>query len=346
MRSKRFVVVGATGRVGREMLSILYEIGIPSQNVLAVASERSAGSRVSYGDGDSLEVRDLAKVDFAGYDFVLFSAGSAVSEIYIPKAIESGCVAIDNTSRFRMCEQVPLIVPEINFDDLSRYNSRLIANPNCSTIQMVMALKPLHDMYELREIVVSTYQATSGAGQKGVDELLLQNRQLLANETVAPYFFKKQIAYNVIPQIDEFTDSLYTKEELKMMNETRKILNLPNLLITATCVRVPVLVGHAVSVCAKFSYTVDLRQATEALKNFPGITVMDDPNKYEYATPIDVASKNDVYVSRIRKHPDIPNVLSFWACADNVRKGAALNAVQIAQKLVQEQYKAHFPPKD
>ena len=338
MQSKKFVVVGATGRVGREMLSILCEIGVNSKNVLAAASKRSAGSRVSYGNACSLEVHDLAGVDFAGYDFALFSAGSAVSEIYVPKAVESGCIAIDNTSFFRMFEQIPLIVPEINFADLGRYNSRIIANPNCSTIQMVMALKPLHDEFDLREVVVSTYQATSGAGQKGVDELLLQNSQLKGKNPVTPHCFKKQIAYNVIPQIDEFTNSLYTKEELKMMNETKKILNLPNLHITATCVRVPVIVGHAVSVYAKFANNVDLVQATEALRKFPGVTVVDNLRKYEYATPIDVASKNDVYVSRIRQHPDIPNVLSFWVCADNVRKGAALNAVQIAQRLVHTSY--------
>ncbi len=336
MKTKQIVVVGATGRVGREILSILSDIGVPTENIVAIASERSAGLKLPYGSSSQLEVRNLAKFDFTGYDFALFSAGSKISAEYAPKASAVGCVVIDNTSFFRMHDGIPLIVPEINFTDLSKYYSKIISNPNCSTIQMVMALKPLHDAFGLKEVVVSTYQSVSGAGQKGVDELMIQIEQVSAHKATEPHHFKKQIAFNLIPQIDEFTDSLYTKEELKMINETRKIFNLPNLVITATCVRVPVIVGHAVSVFAKFEKATDLSEALSALRAFPGVKVVDNPNNFEYTTPLDVASTNDVYVSRLRKHPDIENALSFWCVADNVRKGAALNTVQIAQMMAGE----------
>ncbi len=325
-------MIGATGRVGREMLSILNEVGIPSDNVFAAASEKSEGTIVQYGSS-KINVQNLEKVDFSKYDIGLFSAGGSVSEKYAPLAASHGCVVIDNTSHFRMNDEIPLIVPEINFDDLKKYNSNIIANPNCSTIQMVMALKPLHDEFGLKEIVVSTYQATSGAGQKGVDELISQTNQIINNENIVPNHFKKQIAFNLIPQIDIFTDSLYTKEELKMMNETKKILNLCDIDITATCVRVPVIVGHAISVFAKFERSVDLQKAINALNEFDGISVIDNPEKYEFSTPIDAASKNDVFVSRIRKHPTIDTGINFWCVSDNVRKGAALNAIQIAKKL-------------
>lgn len=332
MRRKKIVVVGATGRVGREMLSILCDVKIPVTDVTAVASERSAGTVISYGS-KTLVVHRVTDVSFSDYDFALFSAGSTVSAQYAPEVAKSGCIVIDNTSFFRMQPNVPLIVPEVNFDVLSKYNSYIISNPNCSTIQMVMALKPLHDAFELTDIVISTYQATSGAGQKGVDELMTQTDRILLGKSVISHHFKRQIAFNAIPQIDEFTDSLYTKEELKMMNEAKKILDLPNLHITATCVRIPVIVGHAVSVFAKFKKSVDLHVARQALSSFEGVSIIDNPEKYEYATPIDSASKNDVFVSRIRKHPDMENALSFWCVADNVRKGAALNAIQIMQKL-------------
>ena len=333
MKNKKIIVVGATGRVGREMLSILSDMGVPSENVTAVASERSAGNLVSYGKVAQLKVKNLLDINFSGYDFALFSAGSAISEKYATKAITSGCLVIDNTSFFRMHKDIPLIIPEVNFDDLKKYNSKIIANPNCSTIQTVMALKPLHDLFGLEEVVLSTYQSTSGAGQKGVDELLQQTKQVFSNEPIVPHHFKRQIAFNVIPQIDEFMPSLYTKEEFKMMNETRKILNLPNLIVAATCVRVPVIVGHAVSVFAKFRDNVDLFKAHEALSNFDGVKVIKPDDTYEYVTPMEIASKNDVFVSRLRAHPDCPNVLNFWCVADNVRKGAALNAIQIAQRL-------------
>lgn len=333
MKNKRILVVGATGRVGREMLSILSDVGVPAENVMPVASEKSVGKNIPYGSS-SLVVRSISTVNFSDFDFALFSAGSAVSEKYAPEVVKNGCVVIDNTSCFRMNKDVPLIVPEINFDDLKKYNSKIIANPNCSTIQMVMVLKPLHGVFGLQEVVISTYQSTSGAGQKGVDELMMQTKQILQGESTNPEHFRRQIAFNVIPQIDDFTSSFYTKEELKMMNETKKILNLPNIHITATCVRVPVIIGHGVSVFAKFEKPVNLTLAKHALINFEGVSIIDSPSKCEYATPIDCAAKNDVFVSRIRKHPDIDNALSFWCVADNVRKGAALNAVQILQRLI------------
>ncbi len=333
MKNQNILVVGATGRVGREMLSILQEIGVPAQNIGVVASERSVGQTILYGK-NSLEVKDINSINFSEYDYALFSAGSAVSAKYTPKVAESGCIVVDNTSFFRMKEDIPLIVPEINFDYLERYNSKIISNPNCSTIQMVMVLKPLHDTFGLQEVVVSTYQATSGAGQKGVDELMEQTELVLHGKTATSHHFKRQIAFNIIPQIDEFSSSGYTKEELKMMNETKKILDKSDIIITATCVRVPVIVGHAVSVFAQFDKPVDIQLAYQVLSNFPGVKIIDNPERYEYATPIDCASKNDVYVSRLRKHPDMENALSFWCVADNVRKGAALNAIQIVQRLV------------
>ena len=333
MKNQNILVVGATGRVGREMLSILQEIGVPAQNIGVVASERSVGQTILYGK-NSLEVKDINSINFSEYDYALFSAGSAVSAKYTPKVAESGCIVVDNTSFFRMKEDIPLIVPEINFDYLERYNSKIISNPNCSTIQMVMVLKPLHDTFGLQEVVVSTYQATSGAGQKGVDELMEQTELVLHGKTATSHHFKRQIAFNIIPQIDEFSSSGYTKEELKMMNETKKILDKSDIIITATCVRVPVIVGHAVSVFAQFDKPVDIQLAYQVLSNFPGVKIIDNPERYEYATPIDCASKNDVYVSRLRNHPDMENALSFWCVADNVRKGAALNAIQIVQRLV------------
>ena len=330
---KNIIVVGVTGRVGREMLSILNEENIPAQNISGAASPRSAGNFVNYGNSQ-IEVQNLENVDFSKYHIALFSAGSEVSKKYAPIAASKGAIVIDNTSFFRMEKDIPLIVPEINFLDIEKYeNKKIIANPNCSTIQMVMALKPLHDKFKLKEVVASTYQATSGAGQKGVEELINQIPQVLKNEKIEPNHFKKQIAFNVIPQIDSFTDTLYTKEEIKMMNETRKILGDNNIDITATCVRVPVVTGHSVSVFAKFENDVDLNEAIESLKNFEGIVVYDNPENYEYSTPIDAAHRNEVFVSRIRKHPKQKNVLTFWCVSDNLRKGAALNAVQIAKKL-------------
>jgi aspartate-semialdehyde dehydrogenase len=326
---KKIIVVGATGRVGREILSILYERGVPYKNIGCAASTKSAGSHVQYGENEKIIVQDIADVDFSGYEIGIFSAGSEVSRVYAIKAAENKCIVVDNTSYFRMHDDVSLIVPEANPEDYYTYtNKYIIANPNCSTIQMVMVLKPLHDAFGLKEVVVSTYQAVSGAGQKGVEELRAQIDSL---ENSPPQHFKKQIAFNVIPQIDEFSKSLYTREEEKMMNETRKILHIPSLEITATCVRVPVYVGHSVSVFAKFEEKVDILRAREEVSKFPGVTLIDDPDVYGYTTPIECAHKNEVFVSRLRMHPKTKLALSFWCVSDNLRKGAALNSVQITE---------------
>ncbi|MDR1333365.1 MAG: aspartate-semialdehyde dehydrogenase [Holosporales bacterium] len=333
MKKKRFVVVGATGRVGREMLSILLEHGVSSDNVTAIASPRSAGTEIMYG-ATSLVVSTLDEVDFQQFDIALFSAGRDVAARYAPIASSAGCTVVDNSSCFRNDDDIALVVPEINLEDIQRAkNKRIIANPNCSTIQAVMVLKPLHDAFGLKELVMSTYQATSGAGQRAVDELLEQSRDVLAGKEAYPRHFKRQIAFNVIPQIDDFSDSGYTKEELKMMNETRKILGVSDIDITATCVRVPVMVGHAVSVFARFVDDVDLDKAIGVISEFNGVKVVDDNATYRYATPLDVAGADDVFVSRLRKHPTFKNAISFWCVCDNLRKGAALNAVQIAAKL-------------
>lgn len=334
MSNKKIIVVGATGRVGREILNILLEHNVSSENIECAASAKSVGITIAYGN-DKLKVLNLENIDFSNYQVGLFSAGSAVSEIYATKAADAGCIIIDNTSHFRMFDDVSLVVPEINFHDYNKYkNKYIIANPNCSTIQMVMALKPLHDLFALKEVVASTYQSVSGAGQKGISELQSQTESIVKNnKNIEINHFKKQIAFNVIPQIDSFTSSLYTKEEIKMMNETRKILDIPELTITATCVRVPVYVGHAVSVLAKFEKPVDLLEAIDALNNFPGVCVSDIDDEYNYSTPLDSASRDGVFVSRMRIHPDIPNALSFWCVSDNLRKGAALNSVQIAKRL-------------
>ncbi|MDR1289047.1 MAG: aspartate-semialdehyde dehydrogenase [Holosporales bacterium] len=331
----KFVVVGATGKVGREVLSILLSRGVSAHEITAAASPRSAGSILSVRD-ERFFVLDTNDLDFSDHCIAIFCAGSEVSKSLAPEAIRRGCYVIDNSSCFRMEDDVPLIIPEINFSDLKNYpNPKLISNPNCSTIQMLMAIKPLHDVFNVKEIVVSTYQSVSGAGQKGVEELLLQTPNSLLDNPITPKHFKKQIAFNVIPQIDMMTDSLYTKEELKMIYETKKILNLPDISITATCVRVPVFVGHSVSVFAKFEDNVDIEVAREAFDKFPGVKVVDDPGN-NYITPVDAAGLDEVFISRIRRHPSIPNALSFWCVSDNLRKGAALNAVQIALQLLEE----------
>ena len=327
MLSKKIVVVGATGLVGREMLKILNEEHVPCNYVTAAASERSEGVQLKYGN-DIISVQNLEKIDFHNFDIALFSAGSAVSKIFAPQATQANCTVIDNTSFFRMQKDVPLVVPEINPNTIS--NHKIIANPNCSTIQMVLPLKPLHDAFDLQELVISTYQSASGAGQKGINELMQQTDAIMTNKQMKIEFFKKQLAFNLIPQIDVFDNFDYTKEELKMINETQKILN-TKIPISATCVRVPVIRGHAVSVYAKFKKNVS--NFKELLANFSGIKLLDDPKNSLYATPIDSVGKNEVFVSRLRIHQNYANCLSFMCFSDNIRKGAALNAVQIAKLL-------------
>lgn len=329
----KVAVVGATGNVGREMLQTLAEREFPADEVVALASERSVGREVSYGEKTVLKVQSLADYDFTGTDLALFSPGSKVSAIYAPKAAAKGCIVIDNTSQFRMDPDVPLIVPEVNPEAAAGYTKRnIIANPNCSTIQMVVALKPLHDAFGIERVVVSTYQSVSGAGKDGMDELFNQTRAVYVNDPLEAKQFTKQIAFNVIPHIDVFMDDGSTKEEWKMMVETKKILD-PKIKVTATCVRVPVFIGHSEAVNIQFSKEVSATEARKILRAAPGVAVIDHRANEGYVTPQEVAGEDAVYVSRIREDSTIENGLNIWVVADNLRKGAALNTVQIAELL-------------
>ncbi len=331
----RVAVVGATGNVGREMLKTLAERRFPVSKVHAVASKRSAGKKVSFGENDVLTVEDLETFDFSTCDIGLFSPGGKVSAEYAPKAAAAGCVVIDNTSHFRMDPDIPLVVPEVNPEALKDYKKKnIIANPNCSTIQMVVALKPLHDLATIKRVVVSTYQSVSGAGRPAMDALFSQSRSVLTHQPIEVEPFFKRIAFNVIPQIDVFMDDGFTKEEWKMRVETQKILD-PRIEVVATCVRVPVFVGHAEAVSVEFERPMNPDTARRILKNAPGVLVVDtlDPED-GFITPIDCAGEDAVYVSRIRRDPSVPNGLMLWIVADNVRKGAALNSVQIAEALL------------
>ncbi|HEX7006188.1 MAG TPA: aspartate-semialdehyde dehydrogenase [Alphaproteobacteria bacterium] len=329
----RVAVVGATGAVGREMLAVLAERRFPADEVIAVASARSAGQQIEFGD-DMLTVQDLGKFDFKGVDIGLFSPGGAVSAQYAPKAAAAGCVVIDNTSHFRMEPDVPLVVPEVNAHAIAHYPKRnIIANPNCSTIEMVVALKPLHDLARIKRINVATYQSTAGAGQAGMDELFEQTRAIYNNQPIQRKKFTKQIAFNVIPHIDKFMDDGATKEEWKMVVETKKILD-PKIDVFATCVRVPVMIGHGEAVHVEFERPIDEDAARAALRAASGVVVVDHRADEGYVTPLECAGEDAVYVSRIRRDPTVPNGLGLWVVADNLRKGAALNAVQIAETLV------------
>jgi len=332
----KVAVVGATGNVGREMLSILAERGFPVRDVTAVASERSIGVEVSYGEDDVLRVEDLDHFDFTGIDIALFSPGARVSAVHAPRAVEEGAVVIDNTSQFRMEPDVPLVVPEVNPGAIAQYKKRgIIANPNCSTIQMVVALKPLHDLARVRRVVVATYQSVSGAGREAMDELFNQTRAIYVNDAITKEQFTKQIAFNCIPHIDIFMEDGSTKEEWKMAVETRKILD-PEIAVQATCVRVPVFIGHAEAVTVEFERPISIADARAALKNAPGVSVVDHRVDEGYVTPQEAAGEDPVFVSRIRKDPTVRNGLSMWVVADNLRKGAALNAVQIAEILIRD----------
>jgi len=332
----KIAVVGATGNVGQAMLGVLEEHGFPAANITAIASKRSAGQSLSYGENHTLAVKPLANFDFSGYDLALFSPGGEVSAEYAPKAAAAGCVVIDNTSHFRMDSDVPLVVPEINAHALKDFaKRRIVANPNCSTIQLVMALKPLHDLAPIKRVVVSTYQSVSGAGKEAMDELFHQTRGVLVNDALEHNCFVKPIAFNVIPQIDVFRDDGYTKEEWKMAVETQKIMGAP-IQVTATCVRVPVFIGHAVAANIEFDSDVSVAKARQKLRAFPGIRVVDAIEDYQFTTPIECAGDDDVYVSRIRQDKTVPHGLSLWIVADNIRKGAALNAVQIAELLIKD----------
>lgn len=331
-------VVGATGNVGREVLNTLWERQFPASKIIALASERSAGTEVSYGEDEVIAVQNLATFDFSGVDIVLSSPGAKVSAEYSPKAAAAGAVVIDNTSHFRMDPDVPLIVPEVNPDAIAGYKKKgIIANPNCSTIQMVVALKPLHAAYGIKRVVVSTYQSTSGAGKEAMDELFNQTKGIYVNQ--APVgtneIFPKQIAFNVIPHIDVFMDDGATKEEWKMMVETKKILD-PKIKVHANCARVPSFIGHAEYVNIETEKSISDTEARQILKEADGITVVDHRLNEGYVTPAEVPGEDAVYISRIRSDATVDNGLSFWCVSDNLRKGAALNAVQIAEVLVRD----------
>jgi aspartate-semialdehyde dehydrogenase len=332
----RVAVVGATGNVGREILQILAEREFAADEVVALASSRSIGAEVSYGDDDILKVRDLAHFDFKGVDLVLSSPGANVSAEFAPRAARAGAIIIDNTSQFRMDPDVPLVVPEVNPEALQGFRARnIIANPNCSTIQMVLALKPLHDLAQIRRIVVATYQSVSGAGKEAMDELFSQTRAVYVNDPLVREQFTKQIAFNVIPHIDVFMEDGQTKEEWKMMVETKKILD-PTIKVTATCVRVPVFIGHAEAVNVEFENPISAAEARAALRQAPGLAVVDHRADEGYVTPAECAGDDLVYVSRIREDQTVENGLNLWIVADNIRKGAALNAVQIAEMVAEE----------
>jgi len=331
----KIVVVGATGTVGREMLNILAEREFPIAEIAAVASSRSVGEKVEFGEtGREIKVQNLEHFDFTGWDIALFACGSGPTKIYAPKAAAQGCVVIDNSSLFRMDHDVPLIVPEVNADAIFGYTKKnIIANPNCSTAQMVVALKPLHDRARIKRVVVSTYQSVSGAGKEGIDELWDQTKGIyVPGQEREPKKFQKQIAFNVIPQIDVFMEDGQTKEEWKMVVETKKILD-PKIKVTATCVRVPVFVGHSEAINIEFEEFLDEDEARDILREAPGVLVIDKREPGGYITPIECVGDYATYVSRIRQDQTLDNGINLWCVSDNLRKGAALNAVQIAELL-------------
>jgi aspartate-semialdehyde dehydrogenase len=327
-------IVGATGNVGREMLSILSERQFPMKEVHALASRRSVGVDVSFGD-QKLKCKDLATFDFSGVDFCLMSAGGSVSKEWSPRIAAKGCVVIDNSSAWRYDQDVPLVVPEVNADAVAGYTKkRIIANPNCSTAQLVVALKPLHDRAIVRRVVVSTYQSVSGAGKEAMDELWAQTKgKYVPGQDYEPKKFPKEIAFNCIPQVDVFMEDGYTREEWKMVAETKKILD-PRIKLTATCVRVPVFVGHSEAVNIEFEKPITAEEAREVLRAAPGCLVVDKREPGGYVTPMEAAGEDATYISRIREDATVENGLAMWIVSDNLRKGAALNAVQIAEVLV------------
>jgi len=329
----KVVVAGATGNVGREMLNILAEREFPVDEIVALASRKSLGTEISFGE-KTLKTRDLDTFDFHGWDIALFAVGSDATKVYAPRAAAAGCVVIDNSSLYRYDPKVPLIVPEVNADQIVHYkNKMIIANPNCSTAQMVVVLKPLHDRARIKRVVVSTYQSVSGAGKEGIDELWSQTKGIyVPGQEVAPKKFPRQIAFNVIPQIDVFLDDGSTKEEWKMVAETKKILD-KSIKVTATCVRVPVFVGHSESINIEFEEFLDEHEARDILREAPGVMVIDKREPGGYITPIECVGDYATYVSRIRQDSTIDNGISLWCVSDNLRKGAALNAVQIAEVL-------------
>ena len=333
MKKFNVAIVGATGVVGQEIMGVLERRCFPISKLLLLASEKSAGSYLQFHD-QSIQVEVLTKESFKDIDYALFSAGAAISKEFAPLAVQSGAVVVDNTSFFRMRKDVPLVVPEVNKDALKRHQG-IIANPNCSTAQLVLPLKAMHDELGLKRVVVSTYQSVSGAGKEAVLELENQTRANLSGKSMSSDCFTKDIAFNVIPHIDVFLDNGYTKEEMKMIDETKKILNLPDLAITATCVRVPVFVGHSESVNVQTEKDMTVSDLRKLLNQFPGVSVCDDVNNNEYPTPRDLAGRDETFVGRIRKDESQACGFDLWVVSDNLRKGAALNTVQIAESLVE-----------
>ncbi|WP_457755436.1 aspartate-semialdehyde dehydrogenase [Thermovibrio ammonificans] len=335
MKGYTVAVVGATGAVGQEMLKILEERDFPVAKLKALASARSAGKKVKF-KGEEVTVEELRPESFEGVDIALFSAGGDRSRQFAPEAVKRGAVVIDNSSAFRMEPDVPLVVPEVNPEDVE-WHKGIIANPNCSTIQMVVVLKPLHDLAKIKRVVVATYQAVSGAGAQAIEELKEQTKAVLEGKPVPPANkIPRQIAFNCVPHIDKFFDDGYTREEHKMINETKKIMHDDSIKVSPTCVRVPVFVGHSEVVNIEFEKPITVEQAREALERAPGVEVVDDFKNHLYPTPIDVAGKDPVLVGRIRRDDTIENGLNLWIVGDNLRKGAALNAVQIAELLVEK----------
>jgi aspartate-semialdehyde dehydrogenase len=330
--SYKVAVVGATGNVGREMLNILAQRQFPAREVVALASTRSNGTEVSFGDG-VLKVKALDYYDFKGTDIVLMAAGSSVSKPWAPKIAALGALVIDNASCWRLDREVPLVVPEVNAHDLDNIKKGIIANPNCAIAQLVVALKPLNDEAKIKRVVVATYQSVSGAGKAAMDELFRQTRAIFVADPIESEHFTKQIAFNVIPQIQEFHASGYTNEEFKMMAEVQKILD-PDIQLTATCVRVPVFVGHSEAVNVEFERPITAERARAILREAPGVLVVDKREDGGYVTPIECVGEDATFVSRIRKDPTVEHGLSLWVVSDNLRKGAALNAVQIAECLI------------
>ncbi len=329
----KVAVVGATGNVGREILDILAERRFPADEVVALASSRSLHQEVSFGD-KTLKCKSLENYDFKGTDICLMSAGGTVSKEWSPRIAAQGCVVIDNSSQWRMDPDVPLVVPEVNADALAGFAKKnIIANPNCSTAQLVVALKPLHDHAKITRVVVSTYQSVSGAGKEAMDELFAQTRAVFVSDPVQSHRFPKRIAFNVIPEIDVFMEDGYTKEEWKMVVETKKILD-PKIKLTATCVRVPVFIGHSEAVNIEFENPISAEEARNILREAPGCLVIDKRETGGYITPHEAAGEDATYISRIRDDPTVDNGLVLWCVSDNLRKGAALNAVQIAEALV------------
>jgi aspartate-semialdehyde dehydrogenase len=336
MRTFTVAVVGATGAVGNEMIRVLEQRNFPVGKLKLLASARSIGKSLQYR-GNPVEVEVLDEHSFAGVEVGLFSAGGSISEKFAPIAARSGCVVIDNTSAFRMDPEIPLVVPEVNAEAIGQYKNRgIIANPNCSTIQMVVALKPIHDAAGIKRIVVSTYQAVSGTGKKAIDELENQTRAILDGREATVQVYPHRIAFNCLPQIDVFLDNGYTKEEMKMVNETKKIFNDPSIAVTATTVRVPVFYAHSESVNIETQRKISPAQVRDLLARAPGVQVIDDPSQRRYPMAIHAAGKDDTYVGRIREDESIANGINLWIVSDNLRKGAALNAVQIAEILVRD----------